>query len=126
MKGMNSTIRLRPGRATRPVAAALAVVLLGLSLSAGFHRGDHDDLGWLPSRFHHHDFQWGAEADGAAIPLVDHCMACHVSRTIVRFASPAPPLPATPATIVATVRGSAEAPAPGARFPHSSRAPPAS
>lgn len=82
----------------RPVAGALAGVFLALSVSAGFHRGEHDDLGWLPSRFHHHDFQWQPGTDEAPAALADHCLACLVTRSIVRFAPAAAPLPEGPDT----------------------------
>ena len=87
---------LRGARIERPVAALLAGVFLALSISAGFHRGDHDDLGWLPERFHHHDFQWQPGAAEAGPELADHCLACHLGRTLVRFVPPVAPLPAAP------------------------------
>lgn len=116
----------RRTRLTRPVAAALATVLLALSVSAGFHRGDHDDLGWLPSRFHQHDFHWAAEATDAPLPLVDHCLACHLTRTIVRLVPLAPAIPESPAPALGSVaHRNHKAPA-DAAFPRTSRAPPAS
>jgi hypothetical protein len=118
-------ILLRPGRATRGVAATLAGVFLTLSVAAGFHRGDHDDLGWLPSRFHHHHFELRAETEAAPLPFVDHCLACHVSRTLVRFASSAPPLPVSVTGIERIVRHRDDAPVARGTFPRSSRAPPA-
>ncbi len=125
---MHRTI-LRRTRLTRPVAAALATVLLALSVSAGFHRGEHDDLGWLPSKFHQHDYQWAAEATDATdapLPLVDHCLACHLTRTIVRLVPMAPALPDSPAPALGSVaRRNEEAPT-GAAFPRTPRAPPAS
>lgn len=95
----------------RPVAAVLTVVLLGLSVSAGFHRGGHDDLGWLPSRFHHHAFQWGAGTGEQPAPLADYCLACHVTRSIVRLASaPAPPPEVPDAVPGGTAAAAAELP----------------
>lgn len=117
---------LRRTPLVRASAAGLAVVLLALSVSAGFHSGDHDDLGWLPSRFHHHHYHWGGEAPGAPLPLVDHCLACHVTRTIVRFAPPAPALPEVPAPVFAGVAGFADEAPTRADFPRTPRAPPAS
>lgn len=122
---MQRTI-LRRRRLARPVAAALATVLIGLSSSAGFHRGDHDDLGWLPSRFHQHDYQWTAEATHALLPLVDHCHACQLTRAIVRLVPGGPALPESPAPMFrGLARGNHEAPT-RADFPHTPRAPPAS
>ena len=118
-------IHLRPGRTTRPIAAALATVLLALSVAAGFHQGDHDDLGWLPSRFHHHDYRVRAEGNGPPRPLVDHCLACHVTRTMVRFTPPAPPLPAVAAATGTPIPASAGAATARADFPRTPRAPPA-
>jgi hypothetical protein len=113
-------------RIARPVAAALVTVLLALSVSAGFHRGDHDDLGWLPSRFHQHDYQWGDEGAGAPLPLVDHCMACHLTRTIVRVVPAAPALPETLASGPWDF-GRLDDDAPTrAAFPRTPRAPPVS
>ena len=117
---------LRRTALVRPVAAGLAVVLLALSVSAGFHSGDHDDLGWLPSRFHHHDYQWAGEPPGAPLPLVDHCLACHIGRTLVRLAQPAIPLPEGRDLVFVSVSGSADAAPRRAAFPLTPRAPPAS
>ena len=117
---------LRRTDLVRPVAAGLAVVLLALSVSAGFHSGDHDDLGWLPSRFHQHDYQWGSEPPGAPLPLVDHCLACHIGRTLVRFAQPTMPLPEVRDPVIISVSSSADAVPRLAAFPTSPRAPPAS
>jgi hypothetical protein len=110
----------------RSVAAGLEVVLLALSVSAGFHSGDHDDLGWLPSRFHHHDYQWANEPPGAPLPLVDHCLACHIGRTLVRFAQPAMPLPEVRDPVIVSVSSSADASPRHSAFPSTPRAPPAS
>jgi hypothetical protein len=122
---MHRTI-LRRTRLTRSTAATLATVLLALSVSAGFHRGDHDDLGWLPSRFHQHDYQWSSEARDAPLPLVDHCLACHLTRTIVRMVPMAPALPESPAPADGSIaRRNDEAPT-GTSFPRTPRAPPAS
>ncbi|HET6361571.1 MAG TPA: hypothetical protein VFH11_05885, partial [Gemmatimonadota bacterium] len=101
-------------------------VLLALSAAAGFHQGDHDVVGWLPEKFHKHDFRWSAEAEGAKEPLIDHCLACHLGRTLVRLAPAAPALPDTPAAVFAG------APHPAAQAPtrtdflSAPRAPPAS
>jgi hypothetical protein len=97
---MNGALLLRT-RLARPVAAGLAVVLLALSAAAGFHQGDHEVFGWLPERFHEHDFQWATEADGSRAPLIDDCLACHLGRTLVRLASPAPALPDASAPVFA-------------------------
>jgi len=121
----NGTILLRTCLA-RPIAAGLAVVLLTLSVSAGFHSGDHDDLGWLPSRFHQHDYRWAGEATDAALPLVDHCLACHLTRTIVRLAPPAPSLPEAPDPVFASTAGPADEAPTRADFSSTPRAPPAS
>ena len=110
----------------RSVGAGLAAVLLALSVSAGFHTGDHDDLGWLPSRFHHHDYHWAGEPPGTPLPLVDHCLACHIGRTLVRFAQPSISLPEAPDPVLASVSGSADATPSRAAFPRTPRAPPAS
>lgn len=110
----------------RPVAAGLAVVLLALSVSAGFHSGDHDDQGWLPSRFHHHDYQWASEPPGAPLPLVDHCLACHIGRTLVRFAQPAIPLPEVRDPVIVSVSDSADTAPQFSSFPSTPRGPPAS
>lgn len=117
---------LRRTALVRPVAAGLAVVLFALSVSAGFHRGDHDDLGWLPSRFHQHDYQWAGEPPGALLPLVDHCLACHIGRTLVRFAQPAIPLPEDRDLVIVSLPGSIDAALRRAAFPRTPRAPPAS
>jgi hypothetical protein len=90
---MRSRTPFRRPWIARPIAGVLAAVFLALSVSAGFHRGEHDDLGWLPSRFHQHDFQWQPGTGETPTPLADHCLACHVTRSIVRFASAAAPLP---------------------------------
>ena len=113
-------------RFARPVAAGLAAVLLALSVSAGFHSGDHDDLGWLPSRFHQHDYRWAGEATDAPLPLVDHCLACHITRTIVRLAPPAPALPEAPNPVFAGTAGPADQAPTRADFSSTPRAPPAS
>ena len=123
--GMNGTLFF-PMRLARPMAAGLAVVLLALSAAAGFHQGDHDVLGWLPEKFHKHDFQWAAVADGSPAPLIDHCLACHIGRTLVRLA---PPAPALPVALVPVFEGAprlaAEAPT-RTDFLSAPRAPPAS
>jgi len=122
---MNGALLLRR-RLARPVAAGLAVVFLALSAAAGFHQGDHDVLGWLPERFHKHDFGWAMEADGAKSPLVGHCLACHLGRTLVRLASPPPALPDAPASVFAGgPRSDSQAPA-RTDFLSAPRAPPAS
>ena len=121
----NRTILSRTGP-TRPVAAVLAAVLLALTVSAGFHSGGHDDLGWLPSRFHQHEYRWAGETTDTPLPLVDHCLACHLTRTIVRLAPPAPSLPEAPDPVFASTAGPAdEAPA-RADFSSTPRAPPSS
>ncbi|HYO47890.1 MAG TPA: hypothetical protein VEY33_14525 [Gemmatimonadota bacterium] len=112
-------------RLARPVAAGLAAVLVALSVSAGFHSGDHDDLGWLPSRFHQHDYRWAGEASDA-LPLVDHCLACNLTRTIVRLAPPAPSLPEAPDPVFAGPAGPADEAPTRADFSSTPRAPPAS
>jgi hypothetical protein len=110
----------------RPVAALLAGVFLLLSVAAGFHRGEHEDLGWLPSRFHHHDFQWRAGTGEQVAPLADHCLACHVTRTLVRFSPPVATLPESPAPAWARA-GGAVGDVPGRPdFSRTPRAPPAS
>jgi hypothetical protein len=125
MYGMNGSL-LFGARLTRPIAAGLAVVLLALSVAAGFHQGDHDGLGWLPERFHEHDFQWATEADGSRAPLVDDCLACHLGRTLVRLAPPAPALPDASAPVFAGApRAESRAPA-RSDFLSAPRAPPAS
>jgi hypothetical protein len=118
------TLRRTP--LVRASAAGLSVVLVALSVSAGFHSGDHDDLGWLPSRFHHHDYHWSGEAPGAPLPLVDHCLACNVTRTIVRLAPPTPRLPEAPGLVVTSAPGSPDEAPSRAEFPRTPRAPPAS
>jgi hypothetical protein len=123
---MTGSIRFRRARVTRPVAAALATVLLALSFSGGFQRGDHDDLEWLPERFHHHDDQWGLEPSGAPLALVDHCLACLVSRTIVRFAPPVLSLPEAQDAVNASAPRFPNAAPASAAFPRTPRAPPAS
>lgn len=122
---MHQTILGRT-RLARPVAAALATVLLALSVSAGFHRGDHDDLGWLPPRFHHHEYQWAAEGTDAPLPLVDHCLACHLTRTIVRLAPAAPALPQFAVSGPWELPRLDDAAPTRADFPRTPRAPPAS
>jgi hypothetical protein len=122
---MNGMLLFRT-RLARPIATGLSVVLLALSAAAGFHQGDHDDLGWLPEQFHKHDFRWAADADGAKAPLIGHCRACHIGRMLVRLAPPAPALPDAPAPVFAGAsRPSAEAPT-RSDFPNAPRAPPAS
>lgn len=121
---MNGMLLFRM-RLARPTATGLAVVLLALSAAAGFHQGDHDVLGWLPEKFHKHDFGWAAEAEGAA-PLIDHCLACHLGRTLVRLAPRAPALPDVPAPVFAGApRSAAQAPT-RTDFLSAPRAPPAS
>jgi hypothetical protein len=122
---MNGTLLFQT-RLARPIATGLAVVLLAMSVAAGFHRGDHDELGWLPERFHKHDFQWAMEAGGAKAPLIDHCLACRLARTLVRLAPPALALPDAPAPAFA---GASLADAHGPTrtdFLSAPRAPPAS
>jgi hypothetical protein len=128
MSGFNVTNEtiLSRARLARPVAAALAAALLALSVSAGFHSGDHDDLGWLPSRFHQHDYRWAGETTDAPLPLVDHCLACHLGRTLVRLAPPAPALPEAPAPLLAGIAGFVDEAPTRADFPRTPRAPPAS
>ncbi|HET6639070.1 MAG TPA: hypothetical protein VFH82_09850 [Gemmatimonadota bacterium] len=122
---MNGTLLFRK-RLARPIATGLSVVLLALSAAAGFHQGDHDDLGWVPEKFHKHDFRWAEEADGAKAPLIDHCLACQVGRMLVRLAPPAPSLPDAPAPVFAgAARPAAEAPT-RSDFLSAPRAPPAS
>ena len=87
--------------------------------------GDHDDLGWLPARFHHHDYQWANEP-GAPLPLVDHCLACHIGRSLVRFALPGIPLPEAPALALVFDPGYTDAAPIRAAFRRTPRAPPAS
>jgi hypothetical protein len=122
---MHRTI-LHRTRLARLVAAALATALLALSVSAGFHRGDHDDLGWLPSKFHQHDYQWAAEATDAPLPIVDHCLACHLTRTIVRLVPMAPAVPEPPAPGLESIARRNDQAATRAAFPRTPRAPPAS
>ena len=122
---MNGTLLFRT-RLARPIATGLSIVFLALSAAAGFHQGDHDDLGWLPEKFHKHDFQWAMEADGAKAPLIDHCRACHIGRMLVRLAPPAPALPDAPALAFAVApRPSDQAPI-RSDFLSAPRAPPAS
>lgn len=125
MYGMKGSLLLM-ARLTRPVAAGLAVVLLALSAAAGFHQGGHDALGWLPERFHEHDFQWAADADGSRAPLIDDCLACHLGRSLVRLAPPAPALPDAPSPSFAGAPRD-DSPAPTRTdFLSAPRAPPAS
>ena len=123
---MNGALLVLRTRLTRPVAAGLTVVLLALSVAAGFHQGDHDVLGWLPERFHKHNFRWTMEADGAKAPLIEHCLACHLSRTLVRLPPAAPALPDAPAPVFAGAsRPASEAPN-RSDYLSAPRAPPAS
>lgn len=122
---MIGTLHLRK-RLARPIATGLSIVLLALSVAAGFHQGDHDVLGWLPEKFHKHDFRWDAQANEASAPLIDHCLACHLGRTLVRLAPPAPSLPEAPAPVLAAApRSNAQAPT-RAYSLSAPRAPPAS
>jgi hypothetical protein len=123
---MRTRVHLRRAQVTRPVSAVLTAVLLALSVSAGFHRGDHDDLGWLPSRFHHHDFHWRAGTGEEPAPLTDHCLACHVSRALVRLSPPATLPPATPDLVPSPTAGMAGETAARPDFSRIPRAPPAS
>ena len=123
---MRSRIHLRRAVYARPVATLLTAVLLSLSVSAGFHRGDHDDLGWLPSRFHHHDFQWRAGTGEEAVPLIDHCLACHVTRTLVRFSPAVAAPPESPVPVQAWSAGAAGDLPGRPESPRTPRAPPAS
>jgi hypothetical protein len=125
MSDMKGTLLCRT-RVARAVAATLAAVMLTLSVSAGFHAGDHDDLGWLPERFHQHDYHWVNEPPGSPLPLVDHCLACHLGRTLVRFGPPRILVPEGPDATVASVVPSDDAAPSRADFPRTSRAPPAS
>ena len=121
---MNGALLRR--RLARPVAAGLTVVFLALSAADGFHQGDHDALGWLPEKFHKHDFRWAVEADGAKRPLAGPCLACHLGRTLVRLAPPPPALPDAPAPVFAGAPGAdSQAPA-RTDFLSAPRAPPAS
>lgn len=122
---MRSRIHRRE-RFARPVATLLTAVLLSLSASAGFHRGDHDDLGWLPSRFHHHDFHWRTGTDEEAAPLIDHCLACHVTRTLVRISPSVAALPESPVPAPARTTGTAGDVPGRPDFSRTPRAPPAS
>ena len=121
----NPTILLRT-RIARPVATALALVLLGLTVSAGFHVGGHDDLGWLPVKFHQHDYSWAAEVADAPLPLLDHCLACHLGRTLVRLAPPAPGLPEAPVPTLGDLAIADHARPTRVDHSRSPRAPPAS
>ena len=86
----------------------------------------HDALGWLPERFHEHDFQWAADADGSRAPLIDDCLACHLGRSLVRLAPPAPALPDAPSPSFAGAPRD-DSPAPTRTdFLSAPRAPPAS
>jgi hypothetical protein len=123
MSGMQGT-HLRRTRLARPVATGLSIVLLALSAAAGFHQGDHDALGWLPEKFHQHDFRWAAESDGATAPLIDHCLACHLGRTLVRLAPLAPGLPDAPDPVFAAAPRSAAQTPTRTRFLSAPRAPP--
>jgi hypothetical protein len=126
MKAMRWPTPLRRTQVARPVAALLTSVFLALSVSAGFHRGEHDDLGWLPARFHHHDFQWQETTGEAPAPLADHCLACHVTRTLVRFTPSAAPLPESVAPALArATEGAGDIPG-RPDFSRTPRAPPAS
>ncbi|HET7692609.1 MAG TPA: hypothetical protein VFM44_05950 [Gemmatimonadota bacterium] len=122
---MNGALLLRR-RLARPVAAGLAVVFLALSAAAGFHQGDHDVFGWLPERFHKHDFRWAVEADGAKSPLAGHCLACHLGRTLVRLVPPPPALPDAPAPVFAGAPGADSQAPERTDFLSAPRAPPAS
>src|SRR5688500_7453381 len=125
MNGMNGTLLFRT-RLARPIASGLAVVLLALFTASGFHQGDHDALGWLPEQFHRHDFRWEVEADGAQAPMIDHCLACHLGRPLVRLAPPTPALPAAPGSVLRVPpRVDAQAPT-RTDFLSAPRAPPAS
>jgi hypothetical protein len=107
-------------------AGVLAAAYLILSSAAGFHSGSHDTLDWLPTRFHHHDYRWADEPSGAPLPLVDHCLACNIGRTIVCFVPPGLLLPDAPDVLIVSVAASADAAPSRADFPHTPRAPPAS
>lgn len=123
--GMNGSLLFR-ARLARPIAAGLGVVLLALSAAAGFHKGGHDVLGWLPERFHEHHFQWATGADESGGPLVDDCLACHLGRTLVRLAPPAAALPDAPPSVFAgAARADSRAPT-RTDFLSAPRAPPAS
>ena len=122
---MNGTLLFR-ARLARPISTGLSVVLLALSAAAGFHQGDHDVLGWLPEKFHKHDFRWAEETEAAQAPLLDPCLACHLGRTLVRLVPPAPSLPEASAPVFAAApRPAAEAPT-HSDFLSAPRAPPAS
>jgi hypothetical protein len=122
---MNGTLLFRT-RLARPIASGLSIVLLALSVAAGFHREDPEDLGWLPERFHQHHFGWAAEAEAAKTPLLDHCLACHIGRMLVRLAPPTPALPDAPApAFPGAARSEAEART-RSDFLSAPRAPPAS
>lgn len=123
---MMRRVPLRRTQIARPVAALLACVFLALSVSAGFHRGGHDDLGWLPARFHHHDFQWQAGTSEASAVLADHCLACHVTRTLVRFSSAVGPLPDSPVPLLALATGPVGEASARPDYSSTPRAPPAS
>ncbi len=122
---MNGTLLFRT-RLARPIASGLSIVLLALSVAAGFHQEDHEDLGWLPEKFHEHHFRWAAESDGAKAPVIDHCLACHIGRMLVRLAPPTPVLPDAPAPLfTGATRPDAEAHT-RSDFLSAPRAPPAS
>ena len=122
---MSGTLLFRT-RLARPIATGLSIVLLALSAAAGFHQGDHDDLGWLPEKFHKHDFRWAGESDGAKAPLIDHCRACHIGRMLVRLAPPSPALPDAPAPALAVAPASSDQAPTLSDFLSAPRAPPAS
>lgn len=123
---MKSRTHLRRAPFARPVATLLTAVLLSLTVSAGFHRGDHDDLGWLPSRFHHHDFHWRAGTGEEAAPLNDHCLACHLTRTLVRFSPSVAALAESPVPAPAWITGTAGDVPGRPDFSRTPRAPPTS
>ena len=110
----------------RPLAAALCWVFLALSVSSGFHRGDHDDLGWLPERFHRHAFEWSAESRDAPLPVADHCLACHLARTIVRFTPPALAIPEGLDSLLPAASTRPDEPTTRVAFSPAPRGPPAS
>lgn len=110
----------------RLLAATLCSVFLALSISSAFHRGDHDDLGWLPERFHRHAFEWAAESAESPHSAVDHCLACHLARTLVRFTPTAPALPEGLDPLQGSEPSRIALVAHRATFPRTPRAPPAS
>lgn len=115
---------LGPGR--RALSGLLACVYLTLALGAGVHVGDHDESGfeWLPSEYHHHTYRLESAGSEGRRPLVDVCVACQLSRLVLRLDLEVPRIPAATPVVRRTAADPRLAPSVFERSPRNTRGPP--